>query len=247
MKKAWKYVGIAALVVVLALGGMAVIAYAQDPVGDTSGPFDFFGRFRQNLAGILGISVEQYDGAVVQARDQTLDQAVTEGWLTQDQADQMRERMDQAPDAMPWGMGPGFDMHGRGMKGDWGMKGAGVNLLSVAADQLGMTQDELMTALRDGQTIAGLAEEKGIDVQKIADAYIAQLTEKLNQAVTDGTITQNQADWMLSQAQTQVTEQLNGTWEKGPGDLMHGHRDGKFAPGCPGDDTDTGTDTGTDF
>jgi hypothetical protein len=247
MKKAWKYVGIAALVVVLAVGSMAVIAYAQEPVGETDGPFDFFGRFRQNLASILGISVEQYDSAVGQARDQTLDEAVAEGWLTQDQADQMRERMEYAPDAMPRGMGPGQGMMGgRGMMGGPGMMGRDDGLVAVAAEQLGMTQDDLRAALRDGQTIAGLAEEQGIDAQTIADAHIAQLTEKLNQAVADGEMTQNQADWMLEQAQDQVVERINGTWEKAPGDF-HGHRGGRPGPGRPSEDTDTGTDSGTDM
>jgi len=248
MKKAWKYVGIAALVVVLAVGSMTVIAYAQDPAGEADGPFDFFGRFRQNLAGILGLSVEQYDSAVVQARDQTLDEAVAEGWLTQDQADQIRERIEETPDGTPWGLEPGLGKHGRDMMGDWDLKGERTRLLTIAAEQLGMTEDDLQAALRDEQTLLDLAQEKGVDVQTIVDAYIAQLTEKLDQAVADGEMTQNQADWMLAQAQEQVVERINGTWEKlGPGSSPHGHRGGRpGGPDHPREDTDTNTDTGTD-
>jgi len=211
MKKVVKYVGIAALlVVVLGLGAVAAVTYAQGTTGTTDGPFDYATRFRQNLAGLLGIRVEQYDSAVVQARDKTLDDAVTEGWLTQDQADQMKQRMENAPDGMMGGgMGRGFDGRGHGMMG-----AEGVNLLAVAAEKLGMTEADLMTALQSGQTIAQVATDKGVDAQTIADAYIAQLTTNLNQEVTDGKITQKQADWTVEQAKTQVTEQLNGTWEK---------------------------------
>jgi uncharacterized protein YidB (DUF937 family) len=212
MKRAWKYVGIAALVVVLGLGTVAAVAFAQGTTGTTDGPFNYLERFRQNIASLLGISVDQYDSAVVQARDQTLNDAVTEGWLTQNQADQMKQRMENAPAdmsaGMPWG-GMGLDFGGRGHGGG----GWGVDLRAIAAEKLGMTQSDLMTALQGGKTITALAQEKGVDPQTIADAYIAQLTTNLTQAVTNGQITQKQADYMVEQAKTQVTEQLNATWE----------------------------------
>ncbi len=47
------------------------------------------------MAGILGISVEKYDAALDQAREQVLDKAVEEGNLTQEQADRIRERADE--------------------------------------------------------------------------------------------------------------------------------------------------------
>jgi hypothetical protein len=218
MKKVGKYVGIAALIAVIGLVAVGAVAFAQEP--DESGEtFSFFERFRQNLAGLLGISVEEYDSAVEQAQEQTLDEAVAEGWLTQEQADQMRERMEQAPGMRPWGrMDKGFGRHGRG-----------ISLLSVAADELGMSHTDLMAELHDGKTIADVASERGLDPQTIADAYIAQLSEHLSQAVEDERLTQRMADSMLEQAKEQVDEQLNSIWEDcGPGGPHGGRGDDRF-------------------
>lgn len=236
MNKAWKYVGIAALVVVLALGSVAAVTFAQESADDTAGAFDFTARFRENLAGLLGISVEQYDSAVVQARDETLAAAVAAGALTQDQADRMRERMEQSPDAMSWDGGPG--RHGRGPA----VKG--VSLLAVAAEQLGMTQDDLEAALQAGQTIAGLAAEKGVATQTIVDAYSTQLTAELDQAVAAGEITQQQADATLAQAQTRAAERLNAAWEElRPSGGRGGHGELQVPPDRPSHDAATGTDS----
>ena len=178
----------------------------------------------------------------MQARDQTLSDAVTEGWLTQDQADQMKQRMENAPERMPGGgLGPGFGGRGHGMGG------GGASLVSIAAEKLGMTESDLRTALQDGQTIAALAAEKGVDTQTIVDAYVAKVGENLTQAVTDGRMTQKMADALLEQARTQATDKLDATWENfGPGEFGGGHRGGMMPPDCPSNDTGTDTGTGTD-
>ena len=212
MKKIWKFVGLGGLVVAVVLGTMAAVALAQGPTaGENQGPFNLYERFRQALAGILGISVEEYDNAVAQARDQVLNEAVTEGWLTQDQADWMRLRMEQAPGPM-WGMGRGFGRHGWGRFG----MGWGADLLSIAAKQLGMSVYDLGKALQEGKSIADVAREKGVDPQTIVDAYVAKVSESLKQAVENGRLTQKMADAMLEQARTQATNQINTTWNYYP-------------------------------
>lgn len=71
----------------------------------------------------------------------------------------------------------------------------------AVAAALGLTPVELFTELHAGKTIEEIAAAKGIDLQKVKDAYnAARLAEKkaeIEQAVKDGTITQEQADWML--------------------------------------------------
>ena len=66
MKKFWTIAGIATLVAVLGVVSLGAVAYAQDD--GSGGPFDFGGRFREAISGVLGISVEEYDAAVDQAR-----------------------------------------------------------------------------------------------------------------------------------------------------------------------------------
>ncbi len=203
MKKVWKWLGIGLLVAILGAGAVGAVALAQGTGTDSNGPFDFRQRFREAIASILGISVEAYDQAVEQARDQVLKEAVSEGWLTQEQADRMRERMElgQGFDG-PWRKGWRFGRHFR-----WG-----ADLISVAAEKLGMSRSELAQAIRDGQSIAEIAQEKGVDVQIIADAYVAKVEETLKQAVADGKLGQKMADWILEQVRERVPEWLEQKW-----------------------------------
>jgi len=73
--------------------------------------------------------------------------------------------------------------------------------LQAAAQSLGMTTDELTTQLWGGKTLADLAVEKGValaDVKAAVEAAQAQAyRDSIAQAVTDGTITQENADWLL--------------------------------------------------
>jgi hypothetical protein len=168
MRKIAKIVGIATLVAVLGVAAVGVAAYAQD-TSSSNTPFDFATKFKEALASALGISVDEYDAAVEKAQGQVVDEAVAEGWLTQDQADLLQWRMDQAPGPGMPGMGRGFGELGHGMMGGED------NLLSIAADQLGMKLTDLLTELQGGKSIADVAGEKGVDTQVIIDAYLAQI------------------------------------------------------------------------
>jgi hypothetical protein len=73
--------------------------------------------------------------------------------------------------------------------------------LEAAAKVLGMTADELSTALQSGQTLEDLATAKSVDIAKVQDAINAvhreEMRTQIKQAVTDGTMTQAKADWLL--------------------------------------------------
>jgi hypothetical protein len=225
MRRVWKLAGIGALVAILGVAMVGGVVLAQD---DGSGePFDFQARFREALAGILGIGVEEYDSAVEEAQGQAVDQALAEGWLTEDQAEMMRWRLEQAPGAGMGGLGRG---HG-GRIGGLGPGHLGGNLLSVAAEQLDMTLTELMDALQGGSSIASLAEEAGVDTQAIVDAYLEGAREDVAEAVSEGRMTQVQADYYLEQLETRITNQLDNTWENG---LHDGGRRGGDMMGFPG-------------
>jgi uncharacterized membrane protein len=93
-----------------------------------------------------------------------------------------------------YGWGRGF---GRGICGQAG--------LEAAAELLGMTTDELSTQLWGGRTLADLADEAGVDLQTLRDAVEAAnqaaietaMRDAIEQALEDGSITQEQADWLL--------------------------------------------------
>jgi hypothetical protein len=214
MKRIWKIVGIATLFAILGVAAVGAVAYAQD---DGEGvPFDFAGKFKEALVDILGVTVEEYDNAVDQARGQVVDEAKSEGWLTDDQAEMLQWRWEQAPDMGMRGMGRGFDKCGPAMLG------RGDNLASLAADALDLSLTDLLTELQDGKSIADVAGEKGVDTQVIIDAYTAQLKEKLDGSVTEGRITQKQADYQLEQATERVTQQIENTWTDGFRGGRHG-------------------------
>jgi hypothetical protein len=82
---------------------------------------------------------------------------------------------------------------GRGMGGQVG--------LEAIAEALGMTADELSTQLWGGKTIADLAEEAGVELADLQEAVKAALEQaqrdRIEQAVEDGNLTREHADWLL--------------------------------------------------
>jgi predicted DNA-binding protein YlxM (UPF0122 family) len=54
--------------------------------------------------------------------------------------------------------------------------------LDVAAETLGMTEDELRAALDEGKTLAEIATEKGVDRQALIDALVAAGEARLDEA-----------------------------------------------------------------
>jgi hypothetical protein len=117
----------------------------------------------------------------------------------------------------------GADLHGGGPGG----RGMGLAGLQAAAEALDMTTDELITALRSGKTLEQIATEAGVDLQTVQDAIQAaratEMRERIQQAVTAGTITQEHADWLL--------EGLEKGFIGGPGDFgLHGPHDHGLIP-----------------
>jgi hypothetical protein len=88
--------------------------------------------------------------------------------------------------------------HGRGPGGG---RGLGQAELEAAADVLDMTTEELTTALQSGKTLEQIAEDAGVDFEDVQAAIQAahetEMRERIQQAVEDGTITQENADWLL--------------------------------------------------
>jgi len=88
--------------------------------------------------------------------------------------------------------------HGHGPDGG---RGLGQPELEAAAKVLGMTANELSTALQSGKTLETLADEAGVDFEDvlaaIQAAHATELRDRIAQAVADGTITQENADWLL--------------------------------------------------
>lgn len=121
-------------------------------------------------------------GTMLKARLQTL---VDDGTLTSSQLDAVVTALEAA---RPMGGHDDGGMGGRGHGGP-GMGGTrgGMRqeMLTTAADAIGITAAELKTAVQGGQTIAQIAEANGKSVQSVIDALVAQATTDLTQRITD--------------------------------------------------------------
>jgi hypothetical protein len=100
--------------------------------------------------------------------------------------------------------------------GHRGGRGVGADL-SVAANTIGMTVDELRTALQSGQSIADVATSKNVDPQAVIDAMVAAMNERLAESVASGKLTQEKADELAATATTRITDVVNGVAKPGRG------------------------------
>jgi hypothetical protein len=91
--------------------------------------------------------------------------------------------------------------HGRGPGGDGRGAHLGTAELEAAAKVLDMTTDELSSALQSGKTLEQIASDAGVDFADVQTAvqaaHVTEMRDRIQQAVDDGTITQENADWLL--------------------------------------------------
>ena len=83
-------------------------------------------------------------------------------------------------------------MHGT-MMGDNGMH---EQVWTAVAAKLDMTYAELNTALQNGQTVAQLAQAKGVSLDELKEAAEDAIHASFADLVKQGVMTQEQADWM---------------------------------------------------
>jgi hypothetical protein len=109
---------------------------------------------------------------------------VEDGTITQAQADAVIAALREArPDR-----GPGFRPGRHGGFGRHGLR------LDAAAEALGVTTEELFTQLRDGKSIADVAEAEGVDIETVKNAMLEAFRTDQQEHVTSGRLTQDQAD-----------------------------------------------------
>ena len=76
-------------------------------------------------------------------------------------------------------------------------------------DLLGLDAQELRQQLRDGATLAEIATTQGVEPQAVIDELVAELTERVDNAVEDGRIDQTEADQKLADAEAKITDMVN--------------------------------------
>jgi polyhydroxyalkanoate synthesis regulator phasin len=190
-----RLLGLGAVVAALVLAAVTV-GGAVTSAQDNSGPV---GTFLAKLADKLGVSEDKLNTAVQDTQNEMIDEAVANGTLTQEQADKLKERVGEGGFVFPFA-GPG---HGWG-RGE--MQGV---TPEAAAQVLGMTEDELLTELRDGKTLADVAEAQGMSVDAFETALLDQVKTQLDGLVADGTLTQTQADEQYQRIEDNIDNIVN--------------------------------------
>jgi formaldehyde-activating enzyme involved in methanogenesis len=163
------------------------------------------------LAQALNISVDDLQAAREEANQAAIAQAVEQGIITQEQADEMQAH--------------------RNLQ-------SYLNRDALLAKALGMSLDDLKAAYANGETLSTLMSQHGLDAATVHANLQTAYNEALAQAVTDGVITQAQAD------ELQNRPGFGFGMPFGPGEFggrmgPHGGF-GRERPHAPSTDDDTG-------
>lgn len=209
LKRKW-LIAAGGAVAVVALG--AGVVMAQTPTGNGTGS-----TFLDRVAQKLGIDTPKLQKAITDTRNEDVDNAVTNGDLTQKQADALKRRMENAPGFGERGFGPkGFGPHG-GSEGFGFAFGPGMGdmhqKLADLADFLGISTDALTTELRaDGATLATVAEAHGKSRDQLKTFMTDAAKARLGEAVGNGDLTQKRADEMLAMLNDTLDKMIDGNF-----------------------------------
>jgi len=211
------------LLLAIAAGIMAVaVAAAQtssptpEPTA-TGEPARLADRFKDELASQLGISVEQLNTALNNTDAALIDQAVADGKLTQSEADKLKSRINDDNNLRPF----------RGVR-DHVEHRLKVAFVEEAAKVLGVDSSVITDGLKNGDTLARIANDNGMSTPDFETKVLAQSKTDLDTRVTNGDITQAQADRLYEHLSNNIDDIVNRT----PGD--HEYRPGHFRGRGPG-------------
>lgn len=148
------------------------------------------------LADALGISVEDLQAARETANQAAIEQAVAEGIITQEQADEMQSRRELT---------------------------SYLSREALLAEALGMTVEELQAAYADGKTLTDLMGERDLDAATVREKLATARDEAIAQAVADGVITQEQADELVQDKSFGFGDRVRDPmFSRGKGSRGHG-------------------------
>jgi polyhydroxyalkanoate synthesis regulator phasin len=198
--------GIAIASVVVAGSVVAVTAYASgvslvpmaaaspSPTASPSKSAAYCDKFTQHLASDLKTSESNLQSQVKNAAQQTIDDAVKAGDLTQAQADKLKSRL--ASSKSLCGPLAGLGHNPGGPHENAGLMEAG---LDAAAATVNMTPDQLKEQLKAGKTLSQVAPA-GMTQEQFTTQFTDNLKKQLDARVQSGKLTQAQEDKILHAA-----------------------------------------------
>jgi polyhydroxyalkanoate synthesis regulator phasin len=173
------------------------------------------GQSIAEVASAQGVDVQTVIDALVAEATARIDDAVADGDLTEEEATERKaDLVERVTDFVNNG-----ELRGPGVGGGHGPGRAGFFLganLDAAAEALGISEDDLFDALRDGQSIAEVASAQPVDVQTVIDALVAEATARIDDAVADGDLTEEEATERKADLVERVTDFVNNGELRGP-------------------------------
>ena len=175
--------------------------------------------YLDRVAANLGVSPQQLQDALQKTRIEQISQAVSEGKLSQDQANQLIQRINSGQ--APLGFGPPGGGPGHGPKpggpGGPGAREAMRGGMMGAAQALGMTPQELRQELQAGKTLAQVAQQRGISRDELKNRLQTLTKQRLDQAVQQGRMTREQADQVMARFTANLDRMLDASPGQRPG------------------------------
>jgi hypothetical protein len=216
-----------ALLVVVAIGALAALVLAVGPsVGDlkpasartstdnaAAAPADkgkmakYCDTFVGHLGSNLGKSPDEVKKAVIDAANQTLEDAVTNGDMTRAQADKIKAEITASGgncDALS-------KLHaGAGASALDNNAELGSYSVDAASTALHMTPAAFKKEIAAGHTLHQMADSQGVSKEAFKASVKTAASSKLKELVSKGTLTQAQADRFLTMADAFVDSSWDG-------------------------------------
>ncbi|MBL8162378.1 MAG: hypothetical protein JNJ61_10370, partial [Anaerolineae bacterium] len=130
---------------------------------------------------------------------EAINQAVADGKLSQERADQMLANLSEVVTSAVNGE----------LRQDAGERLARRAVIRLAADETGLSVQEITEQIRSGKSLAAVLTENNVDVTAFIELAVTQADERLDQAVENGRITQERADELLIEFRARLTEKIN--------------------------------------
>ena len=133
-----------------------------------------------------------------------LDGLVQDGTIDQTQEDKIIQAFKDAAPANKRGLGLAGKEFRRSHQVVKGM-------LDTAASTIGVSDADLVSALQSGKSVADVAKDHNVDPATVVTAIVDAGNQKIDEAVTNGKITQDRADKMKSHLSDAATKFVNHT------------------------------------
>lgn len=184
----------AALAVGGAGAGVAATKMTQSPSAESKAVIN-------DAAKTLGIAPSKLSAALKKAFEDRIDAAVAAGRLTEQQGDELKQRIESGdfPLFGPPAFGPGFGAPHPFFHG-----------LEAAATYLGLTEAQLESRINNGKTLAQIAEAEGKSVDGLKAAMLKDARAKLDEAVKAGRLSKAEEQQVLKDLGQRIEDLVNG-------------------------------------